>query len=46
VQKVAEVAKQIQEKQRKNLECRTEAKQLKNETKIYLTCRKTKSIKQ
>jgi hypothetical protein len=28
------------------LECRTEAKQQENETKIYLTSRKTKSIKQ
>jgi hypothetical protein len=33
-------------KEKKNLECRIEAKQQKNETKIYLTSRKTKSIKQ
>jgi hypothetical protein len=43
---VAETVKQIREKQRKNLEYRTKAKKQKNETKIYLTSRKTKSIKQ
>jgi hypothetical protein len=30
----------------RTLEYRTEAKQQKNETKVYLTSRKTKSIKQ
>jgi hypothetical protein len=41
-----QLQKQIREKQKRNLEHRTEAKQQKNETKIYLTSRKTKSIKQ
>jgi hypothetical protein len=41
-----QLQKQIREKQKRNLEYKTEAKQQKNETKIYLTSRKTKSIKQ
>jgi hypothetical protein len=41
-----QLQKQIREKQKRNLEHKTEAKQQKNETKNYLTSRKTKSIKQ
>jgi hypothetical protein len=41
-----QLQKQIREKQKRNLEHKTEAKQQKNETKIYLTSRKAKSITQ
>jgi hypothetical protein len=46
LRKLQQLQKQIREKQKRNLEHRTEAKQQKNETEIYLTSRKTKSIKQ
>jgi hypothetical protein len=47
LRKLWQLQKQIREKQKRNLEHKTEAKQQKKKMKkIYLTSRKTKSIKQ